>query len=64
LKNVISEADEHLRVESIHFLDIPDCNEALVDDAIEQRVARMQSAIENGRLIRDRNNISLRFPLS
>jgi isoleucyl-tRNA synthetase len=45
-------------------LDIPQFNEKLLDDAIERRVARMQSAIENGRLIRDRKNISLKTPLA
>ena len=39
-------------------------NEKLLDEAIEQRVGRMQSAIENGRLIRDRKNISLKTPLA
>ena len=64
LRNGISEADEHLRAGSIHFLQIPECNEDLLDEAIEQRVARMQSAIENGRLIRDRKALSLRYPLA
>jgi isoleucyl-tRNA synthetase len=64
LRNGISEADEHLRAGSIHFLPIPECNEELLDEAIERRVARMQSAIENGRLIRDRKALSLRFPLA
>lgn len=64
LRNGISEADEHLRAGSIHFLAIPECNEELLDEAIERRVARMQSAIENGRLIRDRKALSLRFPLA
>ena len=64
LRNGISEADEHLRAGSIHFLAIPDYNEELLDEAIERRVARMQSAIETGRLIRDRKALSLRFPLA
>lgn len=64
LRNGISEADEHLRAGSIHFLAIPECQEELLDEAIERRVARMQSAIENGRLIRDRKALSLRFPLA
>jgi isoleucyl-tRNA synthetase len=36
----------------------------MIDSLVETRVLRMQSAIENGRLIRDRNNISLKTPLS
>lgn len=64
LKNGLGEADKDLNQPSIHFLQIPELNEKLLDDAIEQRVARMQSAIENGRLIRDRKNISLKTPLA
>lgn len=64
LRNGISEKDEHLRAESIHFLDMPDFNEGLLDEAVERRVNRMQSAIVNGRLIRDRKNLSLRLPLA
>jgi isoleucyl-tRNA synthetase len=64
LRNGIGAEDQHLNQPSIHFLDIPQFNEKLLDDAIENRVARMQSAIENGRLIRDRKNISLKTPLA
>jgi len=64
LRNGISDADAHLKADSIHFLEMPECHEALLDAAVEQRVARMQSAIENGRLIRDRKAISLKFPLA
>lgn len=47
----------------MHFLQIPEYNEALLDEQVEKKFERMQSAIENGRLIRDRNNLSLRKPL-
>ena len=64
MRNGISEADEHLKAPSIHFLQIPEVDESRIDKHIEEKIARMQSAIENGRLIRDRNNISLKTPLS
>ena len=64
LRNGISDADAHLKEESIHFLQIPEVNHALIDEAVEARVGRMQSAIENGRLIRDRKNIPVKTPLS
>ena len=34
-----------------------------MDEAIEKRVERMQSAILLGRIIRDRKNIGLKTPL-
>ncbi len=49
--------------ESIHFLQIPEYNEKLLNDSIEKRFERMQSAIENGRLIREKKNINLKTPL-
>lgn len=42
---------------------MPTYNEALLDEKVELRFKRMQSAIENGRLIRDRKNLSLKKPL-
>jgi isoleucyl-tRNA synthetase len=36
----------------------------MIDSAIEKRVQRMQSAIENGRLIRERNVIPVKTPLA
>jgi len=48
---------------SIHFLRIPEYNEKLLNDSIEKRFERMQSAIENGRLIREKKNINLKTPL-
>ena len=64
LKNGISEDNKDLNQESIHFLQIPEYSENLLNEAVETRVGRMISAIENGRLIRERKNISLKTPLS
>jgi isoleucyl-tRNA synthetase len=64
MRNGISDADEHLKAPSIHFLQIPEVDESRIDKQIEEKVARMQSAIENGRLIRERNNLPIKTPLS
>lgn len=60
LKNGIDKNDKNIYQESVHFLQIPDSDEKLIDAIVETRVARMQSAIENGRLIRERKNLNLR----
>lgn len=56
--------DSPLKKESIHFTDIPSHSEALIDLATEETVTHMQHAIETGRLIRDRINIPMKYPLS
>jgi len=53
-----------LKVESIHFTDIPNYSEALIDLQTEETVTHMQRAIETGRLIRDRINIPMKYPLA
>lgn len=63
LRNGIDPSDQDLYQKSVHFLQMPTYNEALLDDKVEARFTRMQSAIENGRLIRDRKNLSLKKPL-
>lgn len=49
--------------ESIHFTSIPDFSSELLNEDIENAVKRMQNAIETGRLIRDKVNISMKYPL-
>jgi isoleucyl-tRNA synthetase len=44
-------------------LQIPEYNDKLLNESIEKRFERMQSAIENGRLIREKKNINLKTPL-
>lgn len=64
LRNGLREEDKDLNQPSIHFLQIPQADESLLNEEVERRVARMQSAIENGRLVRERNAIGLRTPLA
>lgn len=52
-----------MRQDSIHFTDIPDFSEQLIDEKTEETVQRMQAAIETGRLIRDSVKISMKYPL-
>ena len=49
--------------ESIHFLMLPKYKPEMVDEDIERRVAVMQSVIEAGRVLRDRNTLPIKYPL-
>ncbi|KAJ8966624.1 hypothetical protein NQ314_003418 [Rhamnusium bicolor] len=49
--------------ESIHYLMLPEPNQNLIDTHIERAVARMQSVIELGRVVRDRRTIPIKYPL-
>jgi hypothetical protein len=53
MKNGISPEDKNYYAESIHFLQIPNYEEKLLNERIEKMVERMQSSIEIGRKIRD-----------
>lgn len=48
---------------SVHFLMIPEVNEACFDADIERAVSRMQKVIELGRYIREKKTLSLKTPL-
>ena len=63
MRNGIDPNNKDLNQESIHFLQIPDVAMELVNEDVETRFRRMQSAIENGRLIRERKTISLKIPV-
>jgi isoleucyl-tRNA synthetase len=64
LKNGISQGDKNYFADSIHFLQIPQYEDKLLNERIEKMVERMQSAIEIGRKIRDQKNKSIKTPLS
>jgi len=48
---------------SVHFLSFPTPKESLIDSEIEAAVAKMQTVIELGRVIRDRNTMPIKYPL-
>lgn len=64
LRNGIDPKDKDLYQDSVHFLQIPQSDEKLMDAAIERKFSRMQSAIRLGRLIRERKVIKANTPLS
>ena len=64
MRNGINQADKDYFAESIHFLQIPNFDEKLINEKIETMVGRMQSAIEIGRKIRDQKNRSVKTPLA
>ncbi|XP_077985706.1 isoleucine--tRNA ligase, cytoplasmic-like isoform X2 [Glandiceps talaboti] len=58
-----SAANKGQDVNSVHYLMIPQARNELIDQTIEDAVARMQTVIELGRVIRDRNTMPLKYPL-
>ncbi|KAM0753633.1 isoleucine-tRNA ligase [Meredithblackwellia eburnea MCA 4105] len=50
-------------VRSLHFLPFPEVREEYFDPVIERQAARLQSVIELGRVIRERNVLPLKTPL-
>nr|XP_018906818.1 PREDICTED: isoleucine--tRNA ligase, cytoplasmic [Bemisia tabaci] len=48
---------------SVHFLMMPQPRDDLIDKGIERAVSNMQTAIELGRIIRDRKTIPIKYPL-
>ncbi|KAG5897843.1 hypothetical protein JTB14_011841 [Gonioctena quinquepunctata] len=51
------------KVDSVHYLMLPEPNEKLIDINIERAVSRMQTVIEIGRVVRDRKTIPIKYPL-
>jgi isoleucyl-tRNA synthetase len=52
------------REDSVHYLEIPQPDDSVVDKDIERAVLDMQQAVEAGRLCRDKKGINLRQPVS
>lgn len=51
------------KLESVHFAMIPEVEDEFIDQDVERRVDAMRSVIENIRILRERKNISVRYPL-
>ena len=49
--------------DTVHFLRIPTVRDAAFNPTIERAVSRLVDAVELGRIVRERNNVSLRTPL-
>jgi isoleucyl-tRNA synthetase len=50
-------------MKSVHWTSYPEFNQELINEDIEDTVARMCNAIETGRLIRDKIKIPIKYPL-
>eukprot|EP01084_Bolivina_argentea_P055966 102494_1 len=60
LRNALG-ADAEL---SVHFMQIPQCNEDAIDLDIERRVQNLHKSIKLGRYVRDRNALKTKLPLA
>lgn len=63
MKNGLAD-DSPLKQDSIHFTQMPVFDPELINTDIEETVKKMQNAIETGRLVRDTNKISMKYPLA
>jgi isoleucyl-tRNA synthetase len=59
LKKCLSDAEQ-----SIHFCEFPNATDDKYDVELQTSVSRMQNVIEMGRVIRERRNKPLKFPLA
>merc|ERR1711881_35943 len=48
---------------SVHYLMLPTAREDLIYEDVERAVARMQSVIDLGRVLRDRKTMPIKYPL-
>jgi isoleucyl-tRNA synthetase len=64
MKNVIKSKQKDTETASVHFLMLPESNPELIDANIELAVSRMQTVIELGRVVRERNTMPMKYPLS
>lgn len=63
IKKYLGPNSDKLEYASVHYLLVPEFNEALIDSNTERLVEVMQKVIILGRTIRDRKKLSLRHPL-
>ncbi|PSN31656.1 Isoleucine--tRNA ligase [Blattella germanica] len=53
----------NLVMDSVHYLMMPEPRGSLINEDIERAVSRMQTVIDLGRVIRDRQTIPVKYPL-
>lgn len=63
LRNIIELSEENIDNRSIHFLMLPQVQKSLLNPTVERKVSYMQTAIEMGRLMRDRRTLPIKYPL-
>ncbi|PHJ24415.1 isoleucyl-trna synthetase family protein [Cystoisospora suis] len=52
-----------LKAETVHFLMVPDLNEELLDSTLERQMGRMQTVINLGRTMRERQRVPVKTPV-
>ncbi|UXI18281.1 Tropomodulin [Sarcoptes scabiei] len=62
-KVIVTETAPKTTQESIHYLMHSSVIESLIDIDVERKVSFMQTVIDLGRLLRDRRNMPLKYPL-
>lgn len=62
LKKVLAD-DSALKQESIHFLQLPDFNQSLINEEIEQTLSNMQQVIEITRNLREKKAVNQKQPV-
>lgn len=62
LRKVIA-SNSPLQEASIHFLQIPEVNEQLIDEQVVERMGKVMSIIETARKLREQRNMSLKQPI-
>lgn len=51
------------KLESVHYTLLAPVDEKLIDETVERQVSFMQTVVELGRVLRDRRNVPLKYPL-
>ena len=55
--------DPQERVDSVHYLMLPEVQAWFIDEEVEKKISCMQKVIEIGRIMRDRKTLPLKYPL-
>lgn len=63
LRKYMAQTDADVDYRSVHFLPFPSVKQAYMDPVIQRRFSALQSVIELGRAMREKNNLPLRVPL-
>lgn len=63
MRKVINKESKYYE-DSIHFLQIPDYKESLIDNDLLPQIERMQKVIEKARTLRDQNKTPIKKPIT
>lgn len=63
MRKCINEKSQYME-KSIHFLQVPNANDKLIDESLEETVDRMQRVIESCRAMRDQKKVPVKQPVT